>query len=320
MTTSTLASRFRVALLLVAACAAWSATPAWSQRVPTDKLDRVLRARSLQLVGRSRVIVQFRGSPDPRVVTGGGGISGRELPQVGALVADVDNTALAGLAGNPQVAWIRADHPVFPTLERTGAAIAAAVARDTYDLTGSGIGIAVIDSGITAWHDDLYLTGADPARTDPRVVHFRDFTVTPNPRIWMSDQPIDEYGHGTHVAGVIAGNGYDSDGARSGMAPGARLVGLKVLDAQGFGYISDVIAAIDYAIAIKDSYNIRVINLSVASGVFESYNTDPLALAARRLPVHAYARFAATLSTLLASGLPALDALKNSPHKMIIGH
>ena len=66
------------------------------------------------------------------------------------------------------------------------------------------------------------------------------------------------------------------------MAPEAHLVGLKVLDAEGTGYMSDVIAAIDYAIAIKDVYNIRVINLSVASGVFESYDTDPLTLAARR--------------------------------------
>ena len=67
-----------------------------------------------------------------------------------------------------------------------------------------------------------------------------------------------------------------------GMAPSASLIGLKVLDGDGHGYISDVIAAIDYAIAIKDRYNIRVINLSVASGVFESYNTDPLTLAAQR--------------------------------------
>ncbi|MBI4888942.1 MAG: S8 family serine peptidase, partial [Acidobacteria bacterium] len=67
-----------------------------------------------------------------------------------------------------------------------------------------------------------------------------------------------------------------------GVAPEAALIGLKVLDADGQGYISDVIAAIDYAIAIRDAYNIRVINLSVASGVFESYATDPLTLAARR--------------------------------------
>ena len=67
-----------------------------------------------------------------------------------------------------------------------------------------------------------------------------------------------------------------------GVAPEVNLVGLKVLDAEGHGYMSDVIAALDYAIAVKDVFNIRVINLSVATGVFESYDTDPLTLAARR--------------------------------------
>jgi serine protease AprX len=84
------------------------------------------------------------------------------------------------------------------------------------------------------------------------------------------------------VAGIIAGNGFDSSGARTGIAPGTQLVGLKVLDEEGYGYVSDVIAAIDYAISVKDVYNIRVMNVSVASGVFESYHTDPLAQAARR--------------------------------------
>ena len=66
------------------------------------------------------------------------------------------------------------------------------------------------------------------------------------------------------------------------IAPEAHLIGLKVIDAQGNGYMSNVIAAIEHAIAVKDVYNIRVMNLSVASGVFESYATDLLTLAARR--------------------------------------
>ena len=125
MTTTNFASHVRFTLLLVATLAALGPPSAWSQPVPSDKLDRVLRARSRQLTGSSRVIVQFRGSPDPRVITSNGGVTGRLLPSVGAMVADLDNATLAGVAGNPQVAWIRADHPVFPTLERTGAAMAA---------------------------------------------------------------------------------------------------------------------------------------------------------------------------------------------------
>jgi serine protease AprX len=136
------------------------------------------------------------------------------------------------------------------------------------------VGVAVIDSGITNWHDDLYrgLSG--------RVAHFKDFTT--DSRVWSSNPAYDDYGHGTHVAGIIAGNGFDSKGQHKGIAPGARLVGLKAMDGFGRGYISDVIAAIDYAISVNATYNIRVINLSVASGVYESYWLDPLALAARR--------------------------------------
>ena len=98
----------------------------------------------------------------------------------------------------------------------------------------------------------------------------------------ISRAAYDDYGHGTHVAGIIAGSGYDSDGARAGHRAGRSLVVLKVLDSEGNGYISNVIAALDYAVENRARFNIRVMNLSVAAGVYESYNTDPLTLAARR--------------------------------------
>ena len=275
-------SRVRRTLLLITALAALCPATTQGQTVRTDKLGPVAQARSEQLSGRSRVIVRFRGDADARLITGRGGVAGKRLAAAGAQVATLDNRALADFARDPQVEWIRIDHPVFPPLERTGAAIAATVASQQFEVTGKGIGVAVIDSGITAWHDDLYLTHPKSPRADPRIVHFKDLTTEANPSIWASAQPSDEFGHGTHIAGIIAGNGFDSDGARMGVAPEAHLVGLKVLDAEGTGYISDVIAAIDYAIALKDVYNIRVINLSVASGVFESYATDLLTLAARR--------------------------------------
>jgi subtilisin family serine protease len=85
------------------------------------------------------------------------------------------------------------------------------------------------------------------------------------------------------VAGIIAGDGFDSGGARTGVAPGAALTILKVLDDAGDGRISDVIEAFDYVLRNRDALNIRVVNLSVATGVYESYATDPLTLAARRL-------------------------------------
>ncbi len=168
-------------------------------------------------------------------------------------------------AARPSIG-VSLDRRVHGTLERTGATIGAGWVRDTLGFDGTGVGIAIIDSGVANWHDDL---------GSSRVTRFVDF-------VNFQPSAYDDYGHGTHVAGIIAGNGHDSDGRRRGVAPGATLLVEKVLDASGQGYISNVIAAIDYAIANKDALNIRVINLSVAAGVYESYTTDPLTLAAKR--------------------------------------
>jgi serine protease AprX len=92
----------------------------------------------------------------------------------------------------------------------------------------------------------------------------------------------DDWGHGTHVAGIIAGNGYDSNGERTAIAPKANIVALKALDSEGKGKISNIIAALGWAVTNRTKYNIRVINMSLGAGVLESYNTDPLTLAAKR--------------------------------------
>ena len=176
------------------------------------------------------------------------------------------------LAANPLVQRIALDRLMLGFTERTSATVGADVVRQQLGYDGAGIGVAVIDSGVTAWHDDL----ADAsAPTTQRVDRFVDF-------VGGQTQPYDDYGHGTHVAGIIAGNGADSNGARTGIAPKARLVVLKVLDDDGRGRISDVIAAIDYAVAHKSEFNIRVLNMSIGAGVYESYNTDLLTLAAKR--------------------------------------
>ncbi|MEQ1911107.1 MAG: S8 family peptidase, partial [Vicinamibacterales bacterium] len=95
--------------------------------------------------------------------------------------------------------------------------------------------------------------------------------------------PYDDHGHGSHVAGIILGNGYDSNGRQAGMAPDAALISLKVLDSEGKGSISTIISALDWVADHADEYNIRVVNLSLGAAVTQSYWVDPLALAARRL-------------------------------------
>ncbi|MEX2660838.1 MAG: S8 family peptidase [Vicinamibacterales bacterium] len=231
------------------------------------KLDAALRARAEVPRGTSRVIITTAsGRRADAAIRAEGGLPGRFLAAIGGQVALVPDFALARLAARPEVRRLTLDRPVAGTMERTGAAVGATWVNDALGYDGTGVGVAIIDSGVANWHDDL---------GSQRVSHFVDF---------VSDLPVphDGYGHGTHVAGIIAGSGYDSAGARRGIAPGATLVVLRVLDEGGEGHISNVIAAIDYAVEHRAAFNIRVINLSVASGVYESFTTDPLTLAARR--------------------------------------
>lgn len=217
--------------------------------------------------GHSRVIVHLApgASADAGIRTLRG-LVGRRLGPGRGLVASVPDSALMALARLPGVEGVSLDRRVQGTMERTAATVGATWVREALGLDGTGIGIAVIDSGIANWHDDL---------GSGRVARFVDF-------VNFEPAPYDDYGHGTHVAGILTGNGHDSGGLRRGIAPGATLLVEKVLDAAGQGYISNVIAAIDYAIANKAALGLRIINLSVAAGVTESYTTDPLTLAAKR--------------------------------------
>jgi serine protease AprX len=264
----------RVFVAVVFAVAAGSSrpVPAGAEAGGPSKLDSLLQHRVLQ-PGRSSVIVQGAG---PQALPGLlpalqllGGRVVRPLPVIDAVTIDLPNAALSALAGVSAVSHLSLDRAINGSMERTGATVGATAVRSRLGLDGAGVGVAIIDSGITAWHDDLGSAGGQ------RVDRFVDFTAG------RSD-PYDDFGHGTHVAGIVAGNGADSGGARTGIAPAAHLTILKVLDGNGHGRISDVIAALGYLVTNKDVLGIRVVNLSVATGVYESCLTDPLTLAARR--------------------------------------
>jgi serine protease AprX len=263
----------RRVFMAVCACLAICAGQARAAEFAADgKLDAALRARAraarsfVAPATSSRVIVRsVAGRSVSHLIDAVNGVAGRFFPWMDGQVALVPNDALEWLASQPEVASISLDRAVRGTLQRTAAGIGARWVTDRLGLDGAGVGVATIDSGISSSHADL----------DGRVVHFVDF-VNGQP------QPYDDYGHGTHVAGIIAGSGHDSNGVHRGVAPGAHLVVLKALDVRGNGFTSNVIAAIDYAVANRDTFNIRVINLSVAAGVYESYTRDPLTLAAKR--------------------------------------
>jgi len=185
--------------------------------------------------------------------------------------------ALSGVEGIDYVAPDRTVTGVTSHLEITTGASAAYtisssnLALTTSGLDGSGVTVAVLDSGINPDHDDLRDGSAR------QVVLSFDFTGTGNLN--------DPYGHGTHVAGIIAGDGSASASLvpdYKGMAPGAKLINFKVLNDRGFGSVSWVLAAIDQAIALKSYYNIRVLNLSLAAPPVDSYVNDPLCKAVER--------------------------------------
>ena len=239
-----------------------------------DKFDPLLVPALNSLTGSSLVIVRARDAASVAAVGAliqqTGGTLGRTLSIIEAIAANVPNASLAVLSNNVLVRRIALDRRMAGTLERTGATIGASAIRLETGLDGTGIHVAVIDSGITPWHDDL----ADGPSTQ-RVDQFVDF-------VGSAPMPYDDFGHGTHVAGIIAGNGFDSSGRRSGIAPGARLTVFKVLNANGGGRISNLIAAIDYIVSHQTTLQVRVINVSVGSQVAESYNTDLLTQAAKR--------------------------------------
>ncbi len=236
-----------------------------------QKLDRALNGVA-DGNGESDVIVEyFDDAKSEDSFRNNGGRSGRRLRLLNARAGRMPNALLKRLADDPKVKRVHLDREVTGEIARTTATVGARNVHFQYGYTGAGVGVAVIDSGITPWHDDLTVSN----RQGQRVSAFVDF-------ISGQTQKYDDWGHGTHVAGIIAGNGYDTFGMRAAIAPGANIVALKALDHEGKGRISNIIAALDWAIANKTTYNIRVINMSLGAGVFESYNTDPLTLAAKR--------------------------------------
>ena len=130
--------------------------------------------------------------------------------------------------------------------------------------------------GVATWHDDLTIRSTAVSLRQSARHEFVDF-------VNGASSAYDDNGHGTHVAGIIAGNGYDSSGENAGIAPGASLVSLKVLDANGNGTISNVIAALDWVAANRPALQHPRRQPVGRRGGHESYWTDPLTLAAKPL-------------------------------------
>lgn len=242
---------------------AWAAPPAVS-----GKLDKALLAKiAANPGGRFDVIVSMQPGKAKEArgeIEKGGGKHGRKLGIIGGSSGSLKGQAILALARNPNVATIHEDSRVTVLgLPVSTVSTLAVQAPDAWALgyTGRGVGVAVLDSGV-APHPDL---------------------VVPTNRIVASVDLVggsvgagDLGGHGTHVAGTIAGNGSSSLGALQGIAPEANIISVKVTNDTGSATYSSVIAGVQWVVHNKRTYNIRVMNISLGSPVTRSYKDDPL--------------------------------------------
>src|SRR5438034_585117 len=274
-TTTTWGARFAFLALITLLAAALSFADG------KHKLSKDLEELKSGLSGATvDVIIQFKQAPTDAQhgkVEGHGGVLKKKLDVIRGAHYSVPVKSLPALADDPDVAFISPNRPLSgtstSTLDYTPESVNAQVAWQQWGLDGTGVGVAVIDSGITAV-GDLYWWIPSNQTYGSRVVYSQNFVPG-------TTDTSDQYGHGTHVAGIIAGAGWFSTGSNfthtfKGIAPNANIINLRVLDQNGAGTDSSAIAAIQTAISLKSTYNIRVINLSFGRQVFESYTLDPL--------------------------------------------
>ena len=205
------------------------------------------------------------------LVTRLGGRVTTDLSIINAFAAEMTAEAALELAQADGVRWVSLDAPVEsagkPQPPPTDPIVTTATnfflntmrVPDVWKmgLDGNGIGVAVVDSGISNDSDFTY---------NPKSMSFATNSLS----------VVDVYGHGTHVAGIIAGNGKDSNGQLKGVAPGVKLYNLKIADGTGMAYESDVVAALQWVYESKNTYNIRVVNISLNTTTEQSYHVSPL--------------------------------------------
>jgi serine protease AprX len=237
---------------------------------------------------------------------------GGVVNSVFTLINAVSGTLTAGdvmaLSNQPGVSYISLDRTLGATLDYSAAGVNAPVAWSS-GWDGTGVGVAVIDSGIYS-HPDLL----SPQTGQSRVVYRQSF---------IGGMQLDDFGHGTHVAGIVAGTGASSDVPGSshvlrGIAPNANLLDLRVLDQNGSSNDSVVIAAIQAAVNLKNRYNVRVINLSLGRPIYESCTLDPLCEAAEAAWNSGIVVVAAA-GNLGRNGYATVLSPGNSPHAITVG-
>lgn len=242
--------------------------PAQQARVAQDLANTLIAGA---VTAPIPIIIQTDGSAPQQSAAAGNAPFAASLGTSETYSARLTPSQIAATAAMSNVVHISPDRPVRAAEDYAVRTVGADIALNVYGLTGKGITVAVLDTGIQL-HMDL--------TTPRRAINWVDF-VNNRP------SPYDDNGHGTHVAGIVCGAGTASTQYRYShkiqwTAPGINLIGVKVLDKDGNGTASAVIAGINWCIANKNTYGIRVINLSLGHPVAESYKTDPLCQAVEK--------------------------------------
>jgi len=183
-------------------------------------------------------------------------------------------------------------------VDTTTGVLAAKAQPGNSTLDGRGIGIAVLDSAIFEGHHAFM-----DSTGNKRVVEHKEFATGGGE---------DKFGHGTHVTAIAAGRGGKPGDANSinvlkdyqGVAPEAKIIAVRVLDNEGKGSTAKVIEAINWVYSKRIERNIRVVNMSLGTPAIESYTTDPLCVAVRKLT-------AAGIVVVAAAGNNGKDAAGN---------
>ena len=270
----------KVVVIVSAAAALLGALPLAALAGSPSKTDSQIgqRMADKSAHGSCAVIAKIDGTLSParqkRLAALGVDIT-RHLGFIHSVALTLPSRNLSKLAALPFVLHLSYDGAVKKCDEFTVASSGAGTAYQSYGLTGAGVGVAVLDSGIQI-KDDMM----DPVMGGHRIVAQYNFVPDAN-NYADPNEYVDYCGHGTHVSGIIAGAGQSSTGdgyshTYYGIARRANLINVKVLDANGTGSVSSMIAGLQWVIANKNAYNIRVANLSLGHPVGDSYKNDPL--------------------------------------------
>ena len=243
-------------------------------KVASDLTDMLRRKDGISLV---KVILQLSEKPSGQLnslLSANGVKIRRHFSNLNSFALELPANVVDALSNFPEVAFISIDSEIMSMgghiARTTGTDNVRSLSADGA-LDGSGVGIAIVDSGIYAGHTSF----TDQQTGQSRIIVNQDFTG--------EGRTDDPYGHGTHVAAAAAGSGIVSKGEYIGIAPRAKIVNLRVLNSKGVGSVSNVLAAFNWLLSNAATYNVRVVNLSIGMPAVNSYKFDPLCVAARAL-------------------------------------